>query len=365
VSQVLLHVGIALLGIFAVFIVSFDVQPHVRGLRRHFESGNWEITGTRAALEDRLRLKYSSEPAKWRIHRVAGSAHALLLDRPQRAETIRTVGLWVLRDTPEIDHQLAPLWSMYRGFLNAALLELASRSKATEARTLTSFAERLLPSPLPRSSLKPDDYQRVNKALSRLPRTDSLKNALAAFRDHEQGVLGLRAFAVATLPQFDADGEWERNVTRVDKQESRCLGEIRRGAESNESVPASLSSFSRLLEVELVRPWLSDHLLDEYSVNRLSAGREYFNGPERKLGVIPSRLWVLMADEIIVQPEDKAAQTTVADWAREPSCCMAVCANQTLSLDPGSPVRLANGDLRFIRRDAPPLLYAIVSRVRH
>jgi hypothetical protein len=125
-----------------------------------------------------------------------------------------------------------------------------------------------------------------------------------------------------------------------------------------------MTVFPRVTEVQLVRPWLSDELLDSYERRKSETTTEYFGGPDRRLGVIPSKLLVLMAEEVEIDLVSADERHMVEQWAKESRCCTATCDELTMALSPANPFRIKDGTYVLRRSEALPLLFAIVSRKR-
>jgi hypothetical protein len=119
----------------------------------------------------------------------------------------------------------------------------------------------------------------------------------------------------------------------------------------------------QLVDVDIIRPWLSDQLLDRTADSHSPTARKYF-GSDGSLRVIPSHLEVLMPDEIRISGENSADAHLLQKWAGDSACCRVVCNNIAIQIAP-STVRLsASGELRGRVAGLDPLLFAIVSSHR-
>jgi hypothetical protein len=280
-----------------------------------------------------------------------------------REETLQTLGNWSLKDSPGLSNNLAPLWVTYRAFLTSALLEVAQNASRKDSTAVKRLVANIRHEGTPESTTTEHQYEAAQRILAKLPRTDTLRNALESYRLYERESLGQPAFSVATEPEYDVENAWDSAAVLLE-QESKCRAKVTPTGGTDNAISATMTVYPRVVEVQLKRPWLSDELLDNYERRTSSTTSAFFGGSDRRLGVIPSRLWVLMAEEVQFDVASTDDRHAMERWAKESRCCTATCDELSMSLNPLNAFRIKDGTYRLRRAAAVPLLFAIVSRKR-
>lgn len=359
---VLLHLSLAIVGILSVYFLSADLRSHARELKAHFLSGNWEVTTNRQSVESEIRKKYPG--SDWSIQFVGGSGQAFSLDPKFRESTIQTIGQKTLNDNSSLSFYSSPLSGSYGDFLADSVLELSRTASPHKQGPLEKLAIMLEDNtPWTRQKRYAENYKRAREILSQLPNGNSLRHALDDYLTFEKGMGPVfPSFPVATQPAYDRDGDWNQQSQALE-QEAKCRGTISPLYGTPENILASISISPRVVEVELIRPWLSDTLLDSRSRTGTDLSNRYFNNAG-SLRLIPSQMWVLMDDKLMFDLDDASNHDRVAKLSSANNCCKVACDTVSFSLKPDSIRSPKIKSFSGLVDNGTPLLFAIVSRRR-
>ncbi len=355
--------SIVAIGLLLTFWWSGDIRRHSKDLFSHFLSGSWEVTTDRQSVEKLIRKSYGT--SDWSIQFAAGSGQAFPLDGSLRRSTLEGLGQKSLADEANLTFISSPLPGAYGNFLADSVRDLAETLGKVNTSVFDSVALSLEDRNfLTRRERDAQTYARARKILARSPHSDALRQALDDYTDFERPIgVDFRGFPVASKPSYDRDGAWSQNAQTL-PQDSRCRGTVvpLSGA-STESIASNISVSPRVIEVELVRPWLSDTLLDAKVKLGGQLGRRYFD-QEGSLRLIPSRLWILMEDQIDFDVSGKSDKEKVSAWSSANNCCKFTCSAVTIALAPDSLRSPSDTHFSGLVDNTTPLLFAVVSRRR-
>lgn len=361
---VLVNGLIALAGGVGLFYAAEPIERHAERLLRHLDSGSWETVSDRPYQESVIRRTYDSQAGQWVVSFVAARGSSLLLDEEHRSQTIRLVGHRSLGDPETLRFHDTEVFHAYRLFLAEAIAETAVKVVQQDRGALERLARALRQArPNLKDAKERAKFDSVRRVLAASSTFEQLGRALQVYQDYEVQFSGgpFDQFQVFTDPPYDVTALWNSRSTELPSQ-GRCLGKAYSYAAAASAVAVDFTLAPRLLEVTLVRPWLSDQVLDEFATAQREASRHFGEGGD--LGIIPSRLWVLMPERVRLKGVSESDQETLENWAKQDTCCRLVCDAVEVTLDKSS-LRFGNDKrLAALRSDARPLLYAIASRRR-
>lgn len=363
--SVLVNGLIALVGGIGALYASAPFEHHAWRLLRHLDSGNWETVSDRPYLESIVRRSYENESDRWVLSFIAAKGSSMLLDEKHRRATVTLLGQQALADPETLQFHNIELFRAYRLFLADAISETAVKVSQQDRGLLNRLSQTLRNSrPNLKDASERAKFQSVRKVLAATPAFEELERALRAYQDYEVEFAAgpFERFQVFTDPPYDATSQWQSRSSELPSQ-GRCLGGARSYLADATAIDADFTVAPRLLQVTLVRPWMSEKLLDQFAAAPGLETSKYF-GADGNLGFIPSRLWVLMPERVRFKGLDDSSHVTMQSWAKDNTCCQLVCESAQIRLNKDS-VRLGE-DKRFaaVRSDVPPLLYAIASRRR-
>jgi hypothetical protein len=311
-----------------------------------------------------VRSTYSDN-SKWLVHFVAGSGQSYLLDEQSSKNTITEIGQVLLADDPLTFKRLDADLPQQLGSLLADTLESLSVKQSMERASLAAVADSLRHSaPNSLVVVRPSITRRAWDLLANLPAADPLFAEMQAYTKFDFGAgLEFPPFDVATRPAFDVPSWNARAQTLTTEPSGRCRATVAPLGSTTPTFEADAISYPRVLEVQLVRPWLVNSFLD----NRLarSGTQSVFFGEGGTLVAIPDRLWILLSDEVQLRFADARALDQTTAWATAGGCCHISCGGTDYSLDSNSVRRRDDGTIRASRSGLSPLVFAIVSARRH
>lgn len=303
-------------GLAALLVAAWPFLAHIAELNKHFRSGSWETVSDRAVLQSLIERKFYDR-SRWLVSFPAGSAQALLFDSNDREETIRSIGHGSVSDQA--------------GFV-------------LTGETL------------------PEDYRSLLNSIDH--GYSGLSSAWTDFNAYALGKGALfPAFDVFSTPAYDNDGALAANTVLLAQQSGKCAGEIHSTDASLSKASGTISTYPRVLEIKLQRPWLSESLLDSASRSNRPSLVAFFH-PNSSLTNIPDRIWVLMPDRITIRGAADIDTQAISGWVRDRVCCQVVCPGLDARLSPSTINLQADKAIIGNRQGVEPLLYAIISRRR-
>ena len=303
-------------GLAVLLIAAWPFLAHIAELNKHFRSGSWETISDRAALQSLIERKFYDR-SRWLVSFPAGSAQALLFDAKDRDETLRSIGHGSVSDQA--------------GFV-------------LTGETL------------------PEDYRSLLDSIDH--KYDGLASAWTDFNAYALGKGALfPAFDVFSTPAYDNEGALVANTVVLAQQSGKCVGEIRSVDANPSKASGTISTYARVLEIKLQRPWLSESLLDSASRSDNPHISAFFH-PNGPLTNIPDRIWVLMPDRITIRGAADSDSQAISTWVQDRVCCQVVCPGLDARLSPSTLHFQADKAVIGNRQGVEPLLYAIISRRR-
>ena len=105
--------------------------------------------------------------------------------------------------------------------------------------------------------------------------------------------------------------------------------------------------------------------MDNSATLRGETADKYF-GVNGELKDIPSSAWILMADELHIDPVAESDIATINKWRNSGQCCQVTCSGVTVTLSPTTIVPLNSQAKSWsgIVDGAAPSLFAVVTRHR-
>ena len=144
------------------------------------------------------------------------------------------------------------------------------------------------------------------------------------------------------------EGAWDRGAVILE-QESKCRGTVSPSSGQPETAPVTVTIYPRVTQVQLIRPWLSETLLDSFDRKQSPTTEEFFGGTDKTLSIIPERLSILVAEEVHVDFGNSTDSRPISQWAKESRCCSVQCDQMSLSLEPSTPFFIKDTSFRLRR----------------
>jgi hypothetical protein len=360
----LLHLGIAAVGCIVVFLSTGSMRKHAAELAAHFSSGNWEVTTDEAAVETSLRAQYG-DPRRWSIHYVGGTSNSFPLAMQYRQETFTDIGQSTSDDSEVLNLRFGFLPEAY-GDLLSDLLHEREQPDYVDTDPIRKLADFLGSKKYNISTPSPELYKKSQRVLARLPNTAPLMRALASYRDYSASTSYFPDFQVFTLPPYDNDDLLAANTRAIeDKKTGKCTGQVAQTEGKEPSIPSNIERHPRVLEVQLQRLWLADELLDNSAKSHGRIADKYF-GVSGSLKNIPSAVWILMADDLHIDPVTESDATIINNWRSSGDCCQVTCAGVTVTLSPTTitPLDARKKSWSGVVAGSTPSLFAVISRHR-
>jgi hypothetical protein len=364
-QPLLLHLAIAAVGCIVLFLLTGSMRKHAEDLKVHFSSGSWEVTTDEAAVETSLRAEYGDR-RKWSIHYVGGTSNSFPLAGQYRQETFTQIGQSTSDDDEVLNLRFGFLPEAYGDLLSDLLHAREQTTGYVDADTIRKLADILGSKKYKLSNPSPELFKKSQRALSRLPNTEPLMRALASYRDFSATTAYFPDFQVFTQPPYDNDDLMAVSTRSIeDKKTGKCIGQISQIEGKEPSIPSNMERHPRVLKVQLQRLWLSDELLDNSASLRGEISEKYF-GVNGSLKDIPSSVWVLMADDLHIDPISQSDSTTINNWRSSGLCCQVTCAGVTVTLSPTTitPLDAQARAWSGIVAGSSPTAFAVISRHR-
>lgn len=348
-----------------------ELRRHLQRLWRHVEANREELSSNQEPLLAEIQSKYNS--VSWRVHRVAGNKNSYPLStKLQRRETLEKLGRGTTAEDVELNLDIDGLPDSYRSALADAVAALAVKASAGSRHSALAVFSGKLSSRRLELPMGPEYLSLLRESqavLAALPTTSLLRSALWKLEfDAMSASAYRRPFLVNSDPPWDMDGAWSAHaVTTWTGSQTQRIRVQPRGA-STEEIIAYATRAPRYVEVDLLRPWMSDQLLDELSQSPVLQVHRHFSSIDGRLHLIPAKLWVRLGDEVLLEAKSKEEVARLSDWAENGRCCRIILAGEQeeteLLLDPMSLGRIRGGVFLGHEPDDAPLLWALVSRRR-
>lgn len=364
VSRLIASGLIALLGAGLGWWCSGPFRQHLEELWTHARSGSWETVARDKSIQSYLQQRYSGP--NWMVHFTAGSSEAFPLDQGSRRATLQRIGHRLPQEDAMLRFAGVSLPDAYRSLLVDEVIALGHRAQQDEREPLERLA-RWLNAELGRMTVDERALARqsAQALLGALDGGSHLPSAIDSFRQYENFIAAdFLPFEVYTEPPYDElDDHHQLAVSELDL-ESRCLAEIYALGGNQPVARASVGIAPAIMELTIVRRWLSEPLLDARKSLPVEMRLRYF-GDGAPLRLVPVRLVVGVWDHVDILPASQEDTPRIRKLMDANDCCEVRCGEVAVArLRPNSVQVRDNG--RYFGRTAQsePLLIAIASRRR-